>query len=67
MLSRELLEQVKALGDDDKLTLFQALLVDPALAKYAYDPLGLRNNYAVAQKLLEQLEKVKESTQPEIE
>ena len=67
MLSKELLEQVKALNDDDKLTLFHSLFVDPALAKYAYDPLGLRYNYEVAQKLLEQLEKVKESTQPEIE
>ncbi len=61
MLSKELLEQVKALDDDDKLTLLRTLLVDPALEKYAYDPLGLRNNYELAQKMLEELEKMKAS------
>ena len=67
MLSKELLAQVEALDEDDKLKLLQTLIDDPALAKVAYDPFGLRGNYEAAQKLLDLLEKQKVSTQPEVE
>ncbi len=67
MLSKELLEEVNALSDDDKLTLLRILFQDPALEQYAYDPLGLRNNYQLEQLLLKELEKMKASAQPEIE
>jgi len=66
MLSKELLDQVKKLNDDDKLALFRTLLADPALEQYAFDPTGLRYNYELAQKLLEELERVEEATEPEI-
>ncbi|MDE2856506.1 MAG: hypothetical protein OXN94_01515 [Chloroflexota bacterium] len=67
MLLKELLDQVQALNDDDKLALFRALLRDPALAQYAHDPTGLRYNYELAQTMLELLEQTKVSTEPEIE
>ncbi|MCY4020531.1 MAG: hypothetical protein OXG39_14065 [Chloroflexi bacterium] len=67
MLSKELLDQVQALNDDDKLALFRTLLRDPALAQYAHDPTGLRYNYELAQQLLEELERVQAATGPEIE
>ena len=67
MLSDELLAQVEALDEEDKLKLLQLLIDDPALAKYAYDPFGLRGNHEAAQKLLELLEEEKVKTQPAVE
>ncbi len=67
MLSQELLENVKRLDEADKLQLLRELLSDPALAKHAFDPFGLRGNFEAAQILLEELEKSKASSQPEIE
>ena len=66
MLSNELLEQVKRLDEDDKLQLLRALINDPALAKYAYDPFGLRGNFDAAQIMLDELEKIESASQPEI-
>ncbi len=67
MLTKELLEQVQALNDDDKLTLLRTLLNDPALEQYAYDPLGIRNNYELAQNMLKILEEQKVAAHAEIE
>lgn len=67
MLSKELLAQVKALDDDDKLTLLQTLMDDLALGEQGYDIFGFRGNYQVAEALMKELEKLKASTQPEIE
>ncbi len=66
MLSDELLAQVKALDEADKLALLRTLLMDPALSQYAYDPLGLRTNYKAAQILMEMLEEEKAKTQQEV-
>lgn len=35
MVSKELLDQIMSLGEDDKLYLLRFLLRDPALEKYA--------------------------------
>lgn len=67
MLSNELLEQVKALNDDDKLALLRILYKDPALKQYAYDPMGLRTSPELAQNMLALVEQMKESSQPVIE
>ena len=67
MLSKELLEEVNALSDDDKLTLLRTILKDPALEQYAYDPLGIRNNYELAQNMIKILEEQKVAAHAEIE
>ncbi len=67
MFSKELLENVKCLDEADRLQPLRELLRDPALAKHAFDPFGLRGNFEAAQILLEELEKSKASSQPEIE
>ena len=67
MLSKELLEQVQALDDDDKLKLLQTLIDDLALSEHGYEIFGFRGNAQVAQVLLEELEKIKASTQTAIE
>ena len=65
MLSKELLAQVQALDDDDKLTLLRTLLHDPALEQFAFDPLGLRTDYQLAEVMMEELEKINASEKKE--
>ena len=59
MLSKELQAEVLGLEEDDKLELLRLLLNDPAMSKYAFDPLGLRTNYEAAAKLMELMEEQK--------
>ena len=66
MLSRELLDQVNRLDEQDKLELLQTLIDDLSLGEYGYEIFGFRGNSQVAEKLLEELEKFKASTEPEI-
>ncbi len=61
MLSEELLQQVKALSEDDKLALFRMLAYDPAVGEHAYDPLGLRSNFEAARVLQDLLAEEKAS------
>ena len=56
MLSKELRDEVLGLEEDDKLELLRLLLSDPAMSKYAFDPLGLRTNYEAAAKLMALME-----------
>ena len=67
MLSNELLEQIRRLDKENKVKLLRTLLRDPDLEEYAYDPLGIRTNYEVAQKMLDILEEQKAQSHPEIE
>lgn len=70
MLSKELLDQVKALNDGDKLALLRTLIDDLALGEHGYDLFAFRGNYQVAQKMLEiieESEKLKAAPQLEIE
>ena len=67
MVSKELLDEVMALDEDDKLYLLRRLLQDPAMAKYAFDPMGLRSSYEAADKLMELLEEKKLKSVPSIE
>jgi len=59
MVSKELLDEVLGLDKDDKLHLLRTLLRDPAMAKYAFDPMGLRGSYEAAEKLMELMEEEK--------
>ena len=52
MLSKELQDEVLALDEVEKLELLRLLLSDPAMSKYAFDPMGLRGNYEIAAKLM---------------
>ncbi len=56
MVSKELLDEVLGLDEDDKLHLLRMLQRDPALAKYAFDPIGFHANYEAAEKLMELME-----------
>lgn len=56
MVSKELLDEVMCLNEEDKLHLLRMLLQDPAMSKYAFDPMGLRTNYEAAAKLMEMME-----------
>ncbi|MCE2471059.1 MAG: hypothetical protein J4G18_04005 [Anaerolineae bacterium] len=56
MVSKKLLDEVLGLDENDKLHLLQMLLRDPAMAKYAFDPIGLHANYEAAAKLMEFME-----------
>lgn len=67
MLSNELLEQISRLDKENKLQLLRTLLRDPDLEEYAYDPLGIRTNYEVAQKMMDILEEQKAQCHPETE
>ncbi len=67
MLSKELLDQVQALNDDDKLALLNILIDDLALGEHGYEIFGFRGNAKVAEVLVAELEKFKASLQPEIE
>ena len=67
MLSKELLEKVKSLDDEDKIRLFWILRDDPALAEIAPEVSGLRYNYEAARKLQEMLEEKEAENQPETE
>lgn len=57
MLSKELKDEVLALDENDKLQLLRMLLRDPAMSKYAFDPLGFRTNFEAAERLRELMEK----------
>lgn len=67
MLSNELLEQVKALNDDDKLAMLRVLMNDLALGEHGYELFGYRGNGQVAEALMAELEKYKASIQAELE
>ena len=64
MLPNELIEQVKALDDDEKLRLLQILIEDPALSKHAYDPFGLRGNFQAAEILMNMHEEKSGAAEP---
>ena len=66
MVSKELLDEVMCLNEEDKLHLLRMLLQDPAMAKYAFDPMGLRSSYEAAAKLMELLEEKKLSSESSI-
>ena len=66
MLSDELLQLIMRLDKENKMRLLRALLRDPDLEEYAYDPLGIRTNYEVARKMMEILEERKAQSHPEI-
>jgi hypothetical protein len=55
MVSKELLDEVMCLNEEDKLHLLRMLLSDPVMSKYAFDPMGLRTNYEAAAKLMEMM------------
>ncbi|MCY4070100.1 MAG: hypothetical protein OXG60_02255 [Chloroflexi bacterium] len=67
MLSKELLDQVTALNDDDKLKLFQILRDDLALGEHGHNLFAFRGNDQVAAALMRELEKPETATQLEIE
>ncbi|MCY3796478.1 MAG: hypothetical protein OXG49_11145 [Chloroflexi bacterium] len=67
MLSRELQDEVLALDEVDKLELLRLLLSEPAMSKYAFDPMGLRGNYEIASKLMELMEEEKSKSVSSIE
>ena len=56
MVSKELLDEVLGLDENDKLHLLRMLLRDPAMAKYAFDPIGLHANYEAARILREMID-----------
>ncbi len=53
MVSKELLDEVMCLNEEDKLYLLRMLLNDPVMAKYAFDPMGIRGSHEIAAKLME--------------
>lgn len=65
MLSKELINQVKSLDDEDKVRLFWMLRDDPALAEIAPEVTGLRYNYEAARILQEMLEDIKSESRLE--
>lgn len=67
MLSPELLEQVKALNDDDKLALLHSLMDDLALGNQGYELFAYRGTYQVAEALMKELEKRKATTPAEVD
>lgn len=67
MLLDELLEQIMRLDKENKVKLLRALLRDPVMEEYAYDPLGIRTNYELAQKMMDIFEEQKAQSHPEIE
>ena len=67
MVSKELLDEVMGLDEDDKLYLLRTLLNDPAMSKYAFDPMGLRCSYEIAAKLMELSEEEALSSETSIE
>ena len=67
MLSKELQDEVLALDEVDKLELLRLLLSDPAMSKYAFDPMGLRGNYEMAAKLMKLMEEEKSTSVSSIE
>lgn len=67
MLTDELLTQVKCLGEKEKLKLVEMLIVDLKLIGTSYEILTPFGNEATARVMLEELEAVKTSSQPEIE
>lgn len=67
MLTEELQAQVLALDEEDKLHLLRMLLNDPAMTKYAFDPMGLRGSYEIAERLMELMEEEKLKSESSIE
>ena len=67
MLSKELLEEVNALSDDDKLTLLHTLMDNLALGSQGYELFAYRGNYQVAEALMKELEKLEATTPAEID
>lgn len=65
MLSKEFLEEVKRLDDEDKQHLFWILRDDPALGEIAPEVTGLRYNWEAARILQELLEQDEAESQPE--
>lgn len=59
MVSKELLDEVMGLNENDKLHLLRMLLNDPAMAKYAFDPMGIHGSYEIAARLMEVMEEEK--------
>ncbi len=64
MLLDELLEHIMRLDKENKVKLLRTLLRDPDLEEYAYDPLRIRTNYELAQKMMDILEEQKAQTHP---
>ena len=67
MLSDELLAQVKALDEADKLALLQILIDDLAVTEHGYEIFGFRGNYAIQEKMLKILEEQKVQSQSNVE
>lgn len=67
MLSKELLDQVKALNDEDKLALLRTLIDDLALGEHGYNLFAFRGNDEIAAALMRELEKPEAAAEPEIE
>ena len=67
MLSKELLEKVKALGEGDKLQLVQLLIDELKLVGNAYEIFTPFGNEAAARRLLDSLPEIETPGQPEIE
>ena len=61
----KLLERVKELEKTDKVKLLQALITDPEMAEYAYDPYGLRGNFRAAQILQEMSREAQAPPEPQ--
>ena len=67
MLSKELLEKVKALGEEDKLQLVQLLIDELKLVGSAYEIFTPFGNEASARRLLDSLPEIETPGQAEIE
>ncbi len=67
MIPNELLEAIKRLDDDDKLELVQLLIDDLKLVGTAYEIYTPFGNEAAARLLLNELQRVDSSSQPEVE